>query len=728
MITTTLYPNGHTSSSAATIGGGAASFEAALADNLDTTFVDLAAGGGFVVLTLDDYAVPGGDMIKSATVKIRYRVLTIGAWEWLHFNANDGVNPPYSILSNQDAPGGGSALLVSKALLGTPDGAAFTNTRLNALVVGPATDPPVHHGLTSATRIYAISVDVVVLAPPVVSAVLPSGTITSHTPTVTWTFTGDSGEPQTYLRVKVFREADAAAGGFDPETSGAAVWDSGDVANPFPSRPVGATLDPGQFRLYVKGAQIRKQWSAWTYSSITIANPPNVPALTAPTSGAVVDTGAGFRASWTYTHPDGTAEASWALRRATDGGAYQYWRESDSTWQAAIVWNPGATVLKDFLGAAWPNNHTYAWSVSVQDALSDISGFGSDATIVATAKPTANITAPIGAVTTTTRPAITWSYADGASRPQSAYQVKVFLSSDAAAPDGGTPFYDSGIVAGAAGTVTAPVDFPADATSFTAYVKVLAGGQWSDWDSSVFDCSVTAPAAPVSVTAVEQTASNSVLVTVTGAAEAGYTALRTVVERQDPDGVWRTVRGATALVPNVSHVATVVDYEAVARANLTYRAKIFGTLTGGGLVAGAYLSATPLQVNPTSWWIKDVLDPSRNAALPVGDGLSITDPVTAGTFDTYGDAAIVISEASPRAARFTMSIWTKTGALRNAVIGVVVQGRTLLVQDVLNQQWYVQVNGDVIWKFLRAISSAAPRAHAYTTDIPVVVVDIPPVS
>ncbi len=159
-----------------------------------------------------------------------------------------------------------------------------------------------------------------------------------------------------------------------------------------------------------------------------------------------------------------------------------------------------------------------------------------------------------------------------------------------------------------------------------------------------------------------------------------------------------------------------------------YRARIFGTLSGGGIVAGTNKNAAAVTLSPTSWWIKDVLDNSRNAALPISDGLVVTNPVTAGVFDVYGDAAIVVSEATPRAARMTLKIWTKSASVKDDVDAVLDQTRTLLVQDVLDQQWYVTIVGDVPWTFLRATSSSMPREHAYSVDVPVVVVDMPATS
>lgn len=726
---TTLNPNTTVSHSGDTLVG-AASNEAALSDSSDASYVQLASGGGSLSEGVQDFTIASGDQVYSVEPIVRWGLATVGAHESVEFRLNDGVNL-YTINSTGDAPYG--TYVRSIRLYGPADGSAFTQTQLNAMRIGCTTDLPAHGGTPSAVRIYKEQLNIVVLSIPGLTFISPIGTHPSTDNVVTWGFLPDlDGLVQTSYRVKIFYQSDAVAGGFDPETSPLAVRDSGEVISSDSSYTLPVSLPDGAYHLYVKAAQGRKHYSLWVNAPLTVENGPDIPVLS-PNSGDVIDTNAGFTASWTYHHRSGVGMARWAFRRATDGGAYEYWDEGGSSWSGAEVQNTGATLSKAFAAATWPDGHTYAWSVRVQDTLNAWSPYASDHIITASAPPSANVTAPSGSITTTTRPTITWSYSDASLRAQDAYQAKVFLHSVVVGsgfdPETSASLYDSGIVAGVGVSDGPGIDFPIGATSMDVYVKVLAGGQWSAWDSSNFSISVTPPTAP-SLTAVEDTSTNAVTLTATGVSEAGFVSITHRHERNMNDGNgWLPVRFGTALVPNGSFITTVKDQEVIAQTSVSFRVKALGVLSGGGIVASAWSTTTTCTLHPKDWWIKDVTSAVFSGSNVDSGTFKPKKALKAGSFFPIGRTeGVVVSEPAFRGMQSPLGLWIKNGTQLTAAKNVLNPGKTLLIQDVLANQWYVRISGDLEQEILVAVHVSLPRENAYRYEMPVTEVARPSVS
>lgn len=728
--TKTLVPVGHFGNTGViTLGPGAATFEAAVSDGSDTTYIDFDQAGGQCGFSLQDWTLGVGEQIYAMWVTLRGRPTTVGGQEALTVEIGTG-GAPFVEYNNPKllyavTPYG----FVYPAYFGNTDGTPFSEADMNAMgilvIVAPAT--PI--GTPSPMRVNDVALVVDIRTAPTVVVTAPTLTQTTAQPVVSWTFAGD-GLPQSAYFVRIFTEAQATTGGFDPNTT-PPVWDSGWTAGTATSRQVGIPLSDGSWRAYVIGAQGRNHFSAWAYSAFQIEHGPNTPLLLSPASGTVEDASAGVSLSWTYAHPLGLIQGGWALRASADNGAYTYWNDTTHAFQGTIVWNTPAATSKTIL---FPTGHTYAWSAAVEDQFAVKSDFATDSILISTGPPVATLGAPASTVTTTTRPAISWTYADGGSRPEATYHVKVFLASDTSGGgfDPGTStlaVWDSGIQPGPATTVVPSFDFPPDNTQYKAYVQVTAGGQTSAWASKTFGVSMTAPHAPVSISVSENVGVNGADVVVTGQTEGGFTGLLTHVERLLPGGVWELVRFGNALVADGSHIARVTDYEVVARSTVSYRARISG-VTGGSTIYGVYSSVVTVTLSPAAWWLKDCQNPALNNDVSVSDGLVLTDPVTAGTFDTVGSAgaAVVISEATPRATRGTFSVWINNAADEAALIALLQPGRALLLQDVLNQQWFVMCNDDRARNFLRSAAVSLPREHAYKFDIPVVAVARPAAS
>lgn len=110
--------------------------------------------------------------------------------------------------------------------------------------------------------------------PPVLNVTDPTGTITNTTrPLVEWTMTDTESSAQESYLIRVFLPAVYTGGGFDPETSTGAVWDSGKVFSSLNQAQImkdlgldGATT----YRAYVKVFQVGDQPSNWDYSEFVV--------------------------------------------------------------------------------------------------------------------------------------------------------------------------------------------------------------------------------------------------------------------------------------------------------------------------------------------------------------------------------------------------------------------------------------------------------------------------
>lgn len=124
--------------------------------------------------------------------------------------------------------------------------------------------------------------------------------------------------------------------------------------------------------------------------------------------------------------------------------------------------------------------------------------------------PVAAVTAPSGAITTTSYPTVTWTYADTEGEVQDAYEVRIYQLADVGGswvgfnPDTTlvAARYASGIVASAGTSQITNVALP-NAQTYRAYVRVRQFGAfagspsiWSNWAFSLFNLNLTQPEAP----------------------------------------------------------------------------------------------------------------------------------------------------------------------------------------------------------------------------------------
>lgn len=292
--------------------------------------------------------------------------------------------------------------------------------------------------------------------------------------------------------------------------------------------------------------------------------------------------------------------------------------------------------------------------------------------------PTCSVTSPTGTIGTST-PTVTWTYAKGSDGGvQSKAQVKIFTAAQFGAggfnPETSSPTYDSGVLTGTAVTHTL-MDRLTSGVTYRAYVKVAhtINGQdaYSAWQYSQFTTSFS----PAQITSVTLSPNNSTgAITVTVNRNTGTAAWETIeVMRSDDGGMtYVPVRGATGVGSTNTWMTTwgansavVVDYEAPNGVTVQYIARA-SRVVSGEVVTGSWTTSSTTLWSSTSTFIKDPLNPAKNATfrfhamptrgrrVPIGvnDVIGRSDPVVivdarksaAGTFVVHTSSAAAAAQ------------------------------------------------------------------------------------
>lgn len=261
--------------------GGGVTIHGATSDNSDTTGVKGAADNVYAILGLSNpTALASNERIKAWRVRARVArtAADLGHVQRVQTRLRDSDN----VLSEYDEWRTSSSALTEFSgpwRPNAPGRRAWTNTILNRMRLDVAW-PPRYGGAVEWLEVRELYVDLDYNTQPTVSAVDITGVTTTTTPTVVFTYGDLENDPQVRTRIKVFRTSDAVAAGFNPETSGLAAWDSGELSGSRMDIVVGKSLISGQeYTAYVKAAQAWAGpegpywWSAWVASPSRTVNP-----------------------------------------------------------------------------------------------------------------------------------------------------------------------------------------------------------------------------------------------------------------------------------------------------------------------------------------------------------------------------------------------------------------------------------------------------------------------
>lgn len=253
-------------------------------------------------------------------------------------------------------------------------------------------------------------------------------------------------------------------------------------------------------------------WELWV--ELDIHTKPTV-AVATPLVGAITNNG-NFPITWTYGG-DGDAQSRFKVKVFTkaiaEAGGFNPETEvnvvHDSGWvtSSAASYNLPSSLLtfgaeyyvyvrvsKDFNGVPWDSD----WSAGRLFKVNSL--------------PSVNVLTPSGAVSTTSRPPVSWSYTDADGDTQTHYQVRIFSQPGGTwvgfDPDVNVAnlIWDSGMVASTVtNSVIAPLDL-ANTTTYRAYVRITqsAFGLVSAWDFNDFNTAYVQPTVPVLTVFTEQ--------------------------------------------------------------------------------------------------------------------------------------------------------------------------------------------------------------------------------
>jgi hypothetical protein len=164
-------------------------------------------------------------------------------------------------------------------------------------------------------------------------------------------------------------------------------------------------------------------------------------------------------------------------------------------------------------------------------------------------------------------------------------------------------------------------------------------------------------------------------------------------EYSDDKIVWDLIRnGQVDVVPG--QTVEAYDYEV---AGIRHYRVSAGRLSDGGevLVSEPLL---PIEVNLIldSWWLKDPRDPGRNIKLWLaGDELGITYPRAQGIFSPLGRKHKLVVSDIVQGAEFQHTCFFNTQSWYDQFRQLAMSNRILLLQNPLQEQWYVNVVNDV---------------------------------
>lgn len=193
---------------------------------------------------------------------------------------------------------------------------------------------------------------------------------------------------------------------------------------------------------------------------------------------------------------------------------------------------------------------------------------------------------------------------------------------------------------------------------------------------------------------------------------------RNVAYHDSTGNLW--TRHGTA---NHLRVALIVDdYEAALGLETQYAARAYSD-DGVDVASGNWVYSTVTTLTPAKWLLKDPYHPELNQPL---DMVSIerTKPKSMAVVDGLEARTAFVVHGGHRSDRMNATIRTLNRAQHDAVVSLLTSGRTLLLQSVLGEQWYVQP-GDIQFELIHAapsIGETFPIRHAY--ELSVVLIEV----
>ncbi len=132
------------------------------------------------------------------------------------------------------------------------------------------------NNLSDSVRIYGLWVKVNFHTKPSVAVTSPSGSVNTPSPTVSWTYTQEDGDPQKSAEYKIFTLQQASASTFNPDTAEPIYSTTVQgIANEY---ILPTSLNNDSYKIYVRATSQHGAKSAWANKQFTVSAPaPGVP-------------------------------------------------------------------------------------------------------------------------------------------------------------------------------------------------------------------------------------------------------------------------------------------------------------------------------------------------------------------------------------------------------------------------------------------------------------------
>jgi hypothetical protein len=315
-------------------------------------------------------------------------------------------------------------------------------------------------------------------------------------------------------------------------------------------------------------------------------------------------------------------------------------------------------------------------------------------------QPSVTASAPTGTITTTTAPDVTWAYSDTDNETQAFYRIKVFTAAQYGAggfdPETSTSTWDSGDVASTdSSAVIGTLLLPATYRSYVKVAKSINGEPfWSAWQFTSFVISYTAPTIPTMSVSWSSTEGKATF-TLTGAALPGvYVSQYYDIHRSDNAGlVYQGIRNGENLIPNVTYVATAIDYEAPRLTTAYYRCRAVGIDASSNEFASDWGTVQQVLItNDNTWWFKAIEDPTLNkGSIRVLKELDVLIEEPNTVFRPLGADRPIVVAGPIQGEDGGYSIKTVTEAEWDYILPLIQYQGNILVQDPYGNQKYIRI-------------------------------------
>lgn len=661
-------------------------------DASDTSFLTTVAGAGGVSAAYYHFpspAIPAGSRIVGVRYTVRQSNTAGNSW-WLAMSvgwrnpangvktlktfwnpADSGVLPVDGVLYDYVGPWLPTADNGKTWSTITPTGTDFVVLMMSYL----KTYPP---GFDANAKVSMLRLELEYNEKPVVTVSAPSGTVINTRPTVTWTMTDPENDPQVKRWVRVYDSATYGLAGFNPGSLYRAAFDTLVQASSQPTVQITKDLLNGTtYKAYVSvwqpdinGELFASDFAASPAFTITL-DPPATPDLIS-----------------SLDYPNG--RVALALQdRQNLMSANQADLET-----SALGWTSVSNATSSRITS------TFAHGVASLQIQSNAAGNSWAST-------------PVG----------TSGLAVVGSKQYTAMALVRQVSATARNCRIDINWYDA---AGALLSTSSGASTLVNTTNWSQQLSVTAtspvGAAWANVQLNVL----------ATAAAGEQFAFDSIGLRPGSSAtwfQGGFNnATETLTVERSLDGgtTWAEIRLSPFVDPAVDETATLYDYEVLPYSTVQYRARASNVVSGNNL-ASAWSAVDSETYNPQAWWLKDPIDPTRNRAVQIKD-FRIRRPKPNVKGFPVGQTTITMSHDGVKGAVIDCTIFSLDSTAYAALSTLMESGRTLLLQDVLGRQWFVQPDDDIQWTMLRAVKlpgDLTPVRHAHELGVTLIEVGYP---